>query len=78
MAFCRSRKTGNCSDYSKNRLLQEKPPETFPESFPIPGLPVLCVRWGAYPVPRAPEQQTFFGDCVCSCRARMAQRMAGH
>ena len=24
MASCRSRRTGNCSDYSQNRLLQEK------------------------------------------------------
>ena len=32
MASCRSRRTGNCSDYSQNRLLQEKDPESFPES----------------------------------------------
>ena len=47
MASCRSRKTGNCSDYSQNKLLQEKPPKTFPESFPIPGSPALCVGRGA-------------------------------
>ena len=43
MAFYRIRRTGNCSDYSQNKLLQEKAPETFPGSFPIPGLPALCV-----------------------------------
>ena len=46
MAFCRSRKTGNCSDCSQNKLLQEKPPETFPESFLISGSSVLCVGRG--------------------------------
>ena len=46
MASCRSRKTGNCSDCSQNKLLQEKPPETFPESFLIPGSPALCVGRG--------------------------------
>ena len=46
MASCQSRKTGNCSDYSQNKLLQEKAPETFPESFFIPGSPVLCVGRG--------------------------------
>ena len=46
MASCRSRKTGNCSDYSQNKLLKEKAPETFLESFPIPGSPALYVgRW---------------------------------
>ena len=43
MTSCRSRKTGNCSDYSKNKLLQEKSPGTFRESFPIPGSPASCV-----------------------------------
>ena len=42
MASCRSRRTGNCSDYSKNKHLQEKAPETFPESFPTPRSPALC------------------------------------
>ena len=37
MAFCRSRKIGNCSDYSQDKLLQENASGTFPESFPIPG-----------------------------------------
>ena len=46
MASCRSRKTGNCSDCSQNKLLQEKPPETFPESFLISGSPALCVGRG--------------------------------
>ena len=46
MASCRSRKTGNCSDCPQNKLLQEKPPETFPESFLIPGSPALCVGGG--------------------------------
>ena len=43
MASCQSRKIGNCSDYSANRLLQEKAPETFQGSFLIPGSPALCV-----------------------------------
>ena len=46
MVSCRSRKTGNCSNCSKNKLLQEKPRETFPGSFPIPGSPALCVGQG--------------------------------
>ena len=46
MASCQSRKIGNCSDYSPNRLLQEKAPETFPGSFLIPGSPALCVGRG--------------------------------
>ena len=46
MASWRSRKTGNCSDESQNKLLQEKNPETFPESFLIPGSPALCVGRG--------------------------------
>ena len=29
MAACRSWKTGNCSDWSKKKRLQEKVPETF-------------------------------------------------
>ena len=33
MAFCRSRKTGNCSDYSQNRVVQEKAPEISPGAF---------------------------------------------
>ena len=46
MVSCRSRKTGNCSDYFQNRFLQEKDPETFRESFLIPGSPALCVGRG--------------------------------
>ena len=37
MAFCRSRKTGNCSDSSKNKRLPQKASETSPGSFPVPG-----------------------------------------
>ena len=29
MASCRSRKTGNCSDYSQNKLLKAKVPKLF-------------------------------------------------
>ena len=46
MASCQSRKTGNCSDYSQNKLLQEKAPETFPESFLIPGIAYFPRRPG--------------------------------
>ena len=46
MASCQSRKIGNCSDYSANKLLQEKAPETFQGSFLIPGSPALCVGRG--------------------------------
>ena len=46
MASCQNRKIGNCSDYSPNRLLQEKAPETFPRSFTIPGSCTLCVGRG--------------------------------
>ena len=46
MASSQSRKIGNCSDYSPNRLLQEKAPETSPGSFLIPGSPALCVGRG--------------------------------
>ena len=46
MASCQNRKIGNCSDYSPNRLLQEKAPETFPRSFTIPGSSTLCVGRG--------------------------------
>ena len=46
MASCRSPKTGNCSDYSQNEILQEKALETFPGSFPVPGSPDLCVGVG--------------------------------
>ena len=47
MAFCRSWKIGNCSDYSQNRLLHEKAPETSLGGFPVPGSPALCGgRWG--------------------------------
>ena len=47
MASCQSRKIGNCSDYSPNRLLQEKAPETFPGSFLIPGSPDYASAEGA-------------------------------
>ena len=51
MASCRSRKTGNCSDYSQNKLLKEKAPETFLESFPISRIACLIRRpWEALPV----------------------------
>ena len=46
MASCRSRRTGNCSDCSQNKLQQERAPETFPESFLIAGSPALCIGRG--------------------------------
>ena len=49
MASCRSRKTGNCSDYSENKFLQEKSSGTFSQSSPIPGS-----LGGGHPVPMAP------------------------
>ena len=75
MTSCRSRKTGNCSDYSKNKLLQEKSPETFRESFPIPGSPASCVGregCGQYHSSRkfryGTGEANLFLDCVCGCR----------
>ena len=46
MASCRSQKIGNSSDYSQNKLLKAEAPETFLESFPIPGSPALYVGRG--------------------------------
>ena len=85
MASCQNRKIGNCSDYSPNRLLQEKAPETFPRSFTIPGSSTLCVGRGGRRQylwqPRgsgvAPEKQTVSLDCGCVCRTGMAQRAVG-
>ena len=51
MAFCRSRKTGNCSDSSKNKLLQGKPLETSPGSLPVPGSSALRTGGGRSPYP---------------------------
>ena len=62
MAFCRSRKIGNCSDYSQNKLLQENAYGTFPESFPIPGS--LGGGGSTYGSDVALERQTVFLDCV--------------
>ena len=77
MASCQSRKIGNCSDYSPNRLLQEKAPETFSGSFLIPGSPALCVGRGGVASTRgnreAPAWQRRgkpFLDCGCGCRGR--------
>ena len=87
MASCRSRRTGNCSDYSQNRLLQEKDPETFPESFHSPGSPDLCVGRGgvasthgnreieAWPQSVKPF---FLTLCGRGCESGMAQKMVGH
>ena len=83
MVSFRSRKTGNCSNCSKNKLLQEKPRETFPGSFPIPGSPALCVGQGVGALARthgnreasgmAPERQTVFGTLDAGGRTGMAQ-----
>ena len=51
MPSCRSRKTGNCSDSSKNKRLPQTVSETSPGDFPIPGLPALRAGGGRSPYP---------------------------
>ena len=47
MASYRNGKTGNCSDCSQNKLLQEKPPETFRSlSLFLDRLPYAAARGG--------------------------------
>ena len=63
MASCRSRKTGNSSDWSKNNRLPQTVSETSPRDFPIPGLPALRTGGGRSPYPGkggAPQRQTGF------------------
>ena len=85
MAFCRSRKTGNCSAYFQNRLLQEKVPETFSESFPIPGSPAFAAAKGGVSSTHGNREAPVwhrsgkpFLDGACGCRTWLAQRTAGH
>ena len=51
MASCRSRKTGNCSDSSKNKRLPQTVSETSPRDLPIPGLPALHAGGDRNPYP---------------------------
>ena len=69
MASCRSRKIGNCSDSSKNKLLPQKAPETAPGSFPIPGLPAFTRRREGVARTMATEwhrrgKRVFYGLCM--------------
>ena len=69
MAFCRSRRTGNCSDYSQNRLLQEKAPEISPGAFLfLDRRPYAAAGWGCshqYPRLRCGSgEANLFGVCM--------------
>ena len=81
MDSCRSRKTWNCSDYSRNRLPNRKTPEASPG---------LSCSWDRLPYVSAERRRSqyhanrespvwhrrgkpFLWECACGCRAGMAQ-----
>ena len=69
MASCRSRKTGNCSAWSRNKRLPQKASETSPGSFPIPGLPAFTRRRESVACTMATEwhrrgRRVFYGLCM--------------
>ena len=85
MASCQSRKTGNCSDCSENKLLQEKAPEASPGAFLfLDRLPYVSAERGhsstmaTEKFRRSTGEANRFLDWRCACGVEMAQRTAGH